>query len=107
LAKRYLLDSCETAIEYVRQFQMDLCFLSCSGIDEKGLYEASSQESYVKQEMMCHSNSTVVLCDQSKFNRGYKFRPTPCSSVHALITDAQPPANIAETAANSKCQIIY
>ena len=64
----------ETAVEYVRQFRLDLCFLSCSGIDRDGIYEASSQESYVKQAMMGHARASVLLCDQSKFNRAYKFR---------------------------------
>lgn len=97
----------EPAIDYIAQFQMDLCFFSCCGMDENGLYEASMQQSYVKKAMMQHAHTTIVFCDHSKFEHPYKFRLSSFSGIDYILTDCAPQPALLEAAAKAHCEFLY
>lgn len=97
----------ESAIDYIKQFNLDLCVLSASGFDENGFYEPSMQQALVKKQMIEKSKLSLMLCDSSKVNKNYKFHLTSYSQIDYLLTDLEPPKIILDAAIGSNCEIIY
>ena len=97
----------EPAIDYGSQFNVDLCILSCSGLDQKGLYEASLQQASIKKCMLENSKTKILLADHSKFNNSYKFKLCGYNAIDYLLTDLPPTATIIEATKKSNCEILY
>lgn len=97
----------EPAVEYIKQFNLDLCILSCSGVDEKGFYEPSMQQSIVKKQMIERAETSIMLCDSTKFNQKYKFSLAEYEEIDYFITDKEPPSAICMVAESDDCEIIF
>lgn len=97
----------EPAIDYMKQFNLDLAILSANGLDEKGFYEPSLQQSIAKRCMIENADMSIVLCDSSKMGQRYKFTLAYYDEVSYLITDSEPPLSVQEGAHKSNCEIIY
>ncbi|MEG1278213.1 MAG: DeoR/GlpR family DNA-binding transcription regulator [Cellulosilyticaceae bacterium] len=97
----------EPAIDYIKQFNLDLCILSCNGVDKKGFYEPSMQQSIVKKYMMKQAEMTIMICDSTKVGNKYKFTLAEYNEIDYFITDKKPIAEIYETAAEANCEMIY
>lgn len=95
----------EQTVEFIRQFNADLCILSAYGLDEDGVYEASVQQSYVKKAMMERARLRILLCDSSKFGKRYKFRLSDLAAFDYIITEKEPPAAL--SGACGKAQFLY
>lgn len=58
------------AVESVKQFHTDLMFFSCSGISATaGLTSIDPKVVEVSREMMRHTNTKILLCDNSKVGK--------------------------------------
>ena len=97
----------ESALDYIKQFNLDLCILSCSGLDEKGFYEPSMQQALVKKQMLEHAKLSLMLCDTSKVYMNYKFYLSSYAQIDYLITDKTLPDPLVAAASQSNCEIIY
>lgn len=97
----------EPAIDYVKQFKLDVCFFSCYGLDVTGLYEASMQQTYVKKAMVEQADCSVLLCDQSKFDQHYKFRLATFDTVDYILTDAEPCKDLSDAAEKAHCEFLW
>lgn len=97
----------ESAIDYIKQFNLDLCLLSCHGFDEHGFYEPSMQQALVKKQMIEKSKLSLMLCDHSKVHQNYKFHLASYDQIDYLLTDKEPPKPILDAAMGSNCEIIY
>ncbi|MGL6173149.1 MAG: DeoR/GlpR family DNA-binding transcription regulator [Cellulosilyticaceae bacterium] len=97
----------EPAIDYIKQFNLDLCIVACTGIDEGGFYEPSLQQSIVKQNMIKQAQTSIMLCDSSKFNQKFKFTLAQYYEIDYLITDEKPLDEIEREAEFNNCEIIY
>ena len=95
----------EQTVEFIRQFNADLCILSAYGLDEDGVYEASVQQSYVKKAMIDRARVRILLCDSSKFGKRYKFRLADLDVFDCIVTEKEPPAALAR--ACGKAQFLY
>ena len=96
----------EPAVDFVRRLRLDLCLLSCCGMDGDGLYEASLQQAYVKQAMIRNAGSTLALCDASKFGRPFKYRLDGFGEVSYVLTDAAPPPALEAAAHRDDCEFL-
>ena len=96
----------EPAVDFVRRLRLDLCLLSCCGMDGDGLYEASLQQAYVKQAMIRNAGSTLALCDASKFGRPFKYRLAGFGEVSYVLTDAAPPPALEAAAHRDDCEFL-
>lgn len=96
----------ESAIDYIRQFNLDLRLLSAHGFDEDGFYEPSMQQALVKKQMIEKSQLSLMLCDSSKVHQNYKFHLTSYDQIDYLLTDKEPPRPILDAAMRSNCEII-
>ena len=61
----------QTAIDTIRNFNADVCFLSCRGISSSGMVtDTSVTENDVRKAMMQQSKRKVLLIDSTKIDNG-------------------------------------
>lgn len=77
----------QSAEKYLENFHADILFLSCSGVDETGVYMASEEQSYIKRKMIELSDQVILLCDSSKVGKKDYFRMCTYDAIDVLITD--------------------
>ena len=79
---------------FLTNFKMDIAFISCRGIDENGLYEADYEQAEVKKHMILNSDKTIVLCDDSKFEKSHFYKLAPFEKIHTVISNKPPKKSI-------------
>ena len=86
------------AAEYIARLNLDLCFISATGLSMTGeLLDPDPMEIAVKRAMVEAAKKTVLLLDKSKFGKTSLFPVVPLSEISACVTDeapAEPFANI-------------
>ena len=56
------------AIEQLKKYSFDMCFMGCNGIDENfGVTTAEENESFIKATALKNSKKKYILADKSKF----------------------------------------
>jgi DeoR/GlpR family transcriptional regulator of sugar metabolism len=85
----------QQAVDSLSRHFLDKVFIGVSGIDASGYYDYSPEDTEVKRAFMASAGQVVVLCDASKFNRRALSRVAPLEKVHVLVTDSEPPADLA------------
>ena len=93
--------------EFLQQFKADIAFLSCRGISLDGIFEADSNQAFVKQQMIKNAKKTILLCDHSKFDSEHFFKSVTFDQIDILITDKEPSASYLEKLKNFHCEVIY
>ena len=94
------------AIEGLKSHFLDRVFLGVSGIDANGLYDYSPEDTEVKRAFVESGGCVVVLCDSSKFGRRALSRIVSLDRINILITDAEPPQDLAQALAEAGVQTI-
>lgn len=97
----------ESALEYIKQFNLDLCILSCYGLDEKGFYEPSMQQAFVKKQMLDQSKLSIMLCDHTKWGANYKFNLASYSQIDYLLTTKEPFPALLKAASKENCEVLW
>ncbi len=97
----------ELAGNFIDNFRADMAFLSCRGVDAQGAYEANHQQWRVKQHMIRHAKSVILLCDSTKFGKSYFHRLGGFDTFTAVITDTAPDPAVARALNDTPCQLIY
>ena len=80
----------EMAIEFFKNFNANICFISCRGISEQGLYEADLNQAMVKKSMIANSKKTILLMDDSKYDNEHFFKLAGYEAIHAVVTNKAP-----------------
>ena len=58
-----------TAVEQLKNYSFDMCFVGCNGIDENfGITTADENEAFIKNAAIKNSKRKYVLADKSKFD---------------------------------------
>lgn len=79
------------AVQAVRQFSLDICFLSTMSIDPAfGTSELTMEQVAVKQAMVDASATVVLAVDSSKFETRARFKSLPLSGFDILVTELDP-----------------
>lgn len=94
------------AVEGLKSHFLDKVFIGVSGIDAEGLYDYSPEDSEVKRAFIANAGQVIVLCDSSKFSRRALTRIAPLDKISTLITEAEPPADLAEALTEAGVEII-
>jgi DeoR/GlpR family transcriptional regulator of sugar metabolism len=97
----------ELSGNFIDNFHADLSIISCRGINEEGIYEANQMQALVKQHMIRNSNSTIILCDSSKFNQSHFYKLSSFMNIEAIITDIQPSSKILNSILSYGCEVLY
>ncbi len=84
-----------TPINALSQIRVDLCFLGTGYLDpEHGLTEIDLEIIEIKRTMIAASKKTILLTISEKLNTAQRYKTCDLSSIHTLITELDPKAEI-------------
>ncbi|MBS0610860.1 MAG: DeoR/GlpR transcriptional regulator [Comamonadaceae bacterium] len=82
----------EAAVDFMRQFRVDIAVIGISGIESDGtLRDYDLREVKVAQTIIAQAREVWLAADHSKFNRPAMVQLAQLSQVDRLFTDAPPP----------------
>lgn len=82
----------EAAVDFIRQFRVDIALIGISGIETDGsLRDFDYSEVKVAQTIIAHSREVWLAADHTKFNRPAMVQLATLGQIDRLFTDAQPP----------------
>lgn len=82
----------EAAVDFIRQFKVDIAVIGISGIEADGsLRDFDYREVKVSQTIISHAREVWLAADISKFNRPAMVEVATLSQIDRLFTDAPPP----------------
>lgn len=91
----------QTAIDTVRAFNADVCFVSCHGLCENGLVtDTSVQENDVRRAILEQSKRKVLLIDSGKIGKGCWHNLCYISLFDDVFCDQPLPTEVAKTVKN-------
>ena len=83
------------AIDFADKINLDVCFISCKGIDENGDFsDTSAEETAVRRAYLKRSKVSVFLMTNNKFNSKYFHTLCPAKDADYLITNGKIPPSI-------------
>jgi DeoR family glycerol-3-phosphate regulon repressor len=96
----------EAAVDFIRQFKVDLALIGISGIESDGtLRDYDYREVKVAQTIISHAREVWLAADISKFNRPAMVEVATLSQIDRLFTDAQPPEPFAALLADAQVRL--
>ena len=98
----------EAAVEFIRQFKVDIAVIGISGIEPDGtLRDFDWREVRVAQAIIAQAREVWLVADHTKFGRHAMVELAHVSQVDALYTDAPPPEPLAAVLrqARVRCEI--
>ncbi len=82
----------EAAVDFMRQFRVDIAVIGISGIEPDGsLRDFDYREVKVAQTIIEHAREVWLAADSSKFNRPAMVELARLSQIDRLFTDMPPP----------------
>ncbi|WP_394755606.1 DeoR/GlpR family DNA-binding transcription regulator [Rhodoferax sp.] len=82
----------EAAVDFIRQFKVDIAIIGISGIEADGsLRDYDFREVKVSQTIISQAREVWLAADSSKFNRPAMVEVGTLSQIDRLFTDAPPP----------------
>jgi DeoR family glycerol-3-phosphate regulon repressor len=87
----------EAAVDFIRQFKVDIALIGISGIEADGtLRDYDFREVRVTQTILKQAREVWLATDASKFNRPAMVEVATLSEIDRLFTDQMPPAPFPE-----------
>lgn len=91
----------QTAIDTIKNFNADVCFLSCREISASGyVTDTSVPENEIRKAMMQNSKRKVLLIDSTKIGNGCWHNLCSLSEFDDVYCDKELPPTIAKTVKN-------
>lgn len=82
----------EAAVDFIRQFKVDIAIIGISGIEADGsLRDYDYREVKVAQTIIEHAREVWLAADHSKFHRPAMVALATLAQIDRLFTDAPPP----------------
>jgi DeoR/GlpR family transcriptional regulator of sugar metabolism len=97
----------ESTVSSLDNYHADIAFISCSAINEQGVYMSDESQSFVKRKMIEQADSVILLCDSSKFNKADYFKLCNFSSVCTIITDKKPDEALLTIFTNHEIEVLF
>ena len=87
----------ESAVQFIKQFKMDIGIIGISGIDLDGtLLDFDFREVHVARTIIENSRKVFLVADHSKFGRNAMVKLGNIREIDTLITDKKPPKQLME-----------
>lgn len=94
-----------SAIDFISNFKVHFAIISIAAVDaEMGLMDYHLAEAEFARRVLESGQTRLVITDHSKFNRTALVRAAGFADFDILVTDRQPPADIAERLAAGGAQ---
>lgn len=78
-------------IEYLKNYNIDKCFMACTALSlDTGICNASNEEYEIKKTVLEKSKIHYLLADYSKFDTTSLMTYCPLSEIDYIITDQEP-----------------
>lgn len=90
----------------LESFNANIALFSASGIMGNSITEHSVEQANVKKIMIKKAQTSILLCDSSKFNRVNLAEITTFDEIDYFITDKMPDEEILDAINKTKCQLI-
>ena len=95
LLENSLVCTGEDAIGFADRFNMDICFLSCKGMNFAGVFsDTSEEETAIRRNFLAHSDMRVLLMTANKLEKTYFHTLCHASDVDHIFTDGELPKDI-------------
>jgi DeoR family transcriptional regulator, glycerol-3-phosphate regulon repressor len=92
----------EAAVDFIRQFKVDIGLIGISGIEDDGtLRDFDYREVKVARAILEHSRQVWLAADHTKFNRPAMVELARIDQIDTLFTDAPPPPPFEELLADA------
>ena len=92
----------ETAVDFIRQFRVDIGVIGISGIEEDGtLRDFDLREVKVAQSIIAQSREVWLAADSSKFDRHAMIELARLNQIDILFTESAPPPRYASLMAEA------
>ncbi len=85
---------------------LNTAFIGVAGLGAEGLFDYSPEEAEIKTLYSARAHLTCVLCDSSKFGRRSLVRFAGLETVDIVVTEAEPPADLARALAAAEVRIL-
>jgi len=87
------------------KYQIDIAFLSCAGVNEKGIYYAHDEDIAMKTKIKEQSKTIVIVCDHTKVGLSHNFPIYSFDDIDFFVTDKKLPTTLSEKIGTRK--ILY
>ena len=92
----------------LREVHADIAFLGCTGISADGtIRDNTADQVPVKRAIMEAADTSVMLCDSSKFPGQGTYTVASASTLSHVVTDAPVPAPLLKRLAVSGTEVLY
>ncbi len=97
----------EAAVNFIRQFKVDIGIIGISGIDLDGtLLDFDFREVHVARTIIDNSRKVYLVTDHSKFERAAMVKLGSITEIDTLITDKKPPEQLMEVIENNDINLV-
>ena len=97
----------EAAVDFIRQFKVDIGLIGISGIEADGsLRDFDYREVKVAEAIIAHSREVWLAADKTKFNRPAMVELANIPQIDRFFTDAEPPEPFATLLADAQVEFI-
>ncbi len=94
------------AEQFISNYLADVCIISCGGISDRGVTEASTYQAEIKRRMIANSKKCILLADSTKSGKSCLCRIADFDAFDMLITDAMPSERLAAQIKEQSCEIV-
>lgn len=95
-------------VEFVKNVNVDITFLSVQGVSLKeGLTNNSISDLYLKRAIIDVARKVVLVVDSSKFNKVELYTIGPITLVDTIITDKNAPGPLVHQLLSKKIKVIF
>jgi DeoR family glycerol-3-phosphate regulon repressor len=93
-------------LKQIKEYYLTKLFLGVSGAIADGFFDYSPEDTEIKRAFIAQSDRVIVLCDSSKFDHRSAIKVCDLDEVATLVTDAPPPAHLAEALARAGTEVV-
>ncbi len=94
------------AVEQIGQFHAIHAVLAVGSVETVGILDFDVREANVARAMITQARSVTVLADASKFGRGGLIKVAGLDAVGRIVTEADPPCEIARALKEAGTEVI-
>lgn len=94
------------AIDQIRRFNAQHVVLTVGAVQAPGILDFDLRETEIARAMIEQAQHVTVLADRSKFDRAGVFGVASLDAIDRIVTDAEPPAAIADALRKAKVEVV-
>ncbi|WP_086444295.1 DeoR/GlpR family DNA-binding transcription regulator [Candidatus Enterococcus lemimoniae] len=97
----------EKTSSFIQEFNADLAFFSCKSFDLSGVYEEDFQQGYLKNNMIAHAKTAILLSDMSKLYKKNFFTFSTYAAIDTIVLDQKPDNKFIEMCSSNECELAW